>query len=59
MNIGSLADDSVKKRTGKISADISLERSKVKRKQKGCSRRLTNDNGHLPFVASICCRLTS
>ena len=27
----------------------------VKRKQKGCRRRITNDNGHGPFVARICC----
>ena len=31
----------------------------AKRKQKGHHRRLTNDNGHGPFVARVWCRLKS
>ena len=37
-------------------ADVSWK--DAKRKQKGCRRRLTNDNWHGLSVACICCRLT-
>ena len=52
MNTESLADKGRKKRAGTISIEGQKE-------AKGYRRRLKNYTGHGPFVACICCRLTS